>query len=209
MATPKNPSGQQGTPTTEGLNAESANPAWLNALGELLDKIDPKDSEKALKDLEEFIHGDSTWAQVQGIPQQLLVDVAERGYLKFKSGRFKEAEILFKGLSILDHKTAYYHTALGAIYQKQENYLDALAEYTVAAELDPEDTTAFVNRGEIYYMLGLEDEPMQDFESAIKLDPEGKDPWANRARFLKKQFLEELAESAPRNSGESQGVSDG
>ncbi|KAB2842398.1 tetratricopeptide repeat protein, partial [bacterium] len=86
------------------------------------------------------------------------------------------------------------HTALGAIYQKQENYLDALAEYTVAIELDPEDTTAYVNRGEIYYMLGLEDEPLQDFESAIKLDPEGKDPWANRARFLKKQVMAELAE---------------
>ena len=194
MVTPKNPSGSLTEPASQAPNGDSSSPPWLSALGELLDKIDPKDSEKALKDLEEFINGDSTWAQVQGIPQQLLVDVAERGYLKFKSSRFKEAEILFKGLSILDHKTAYYHTALGAIYQKQENYLDALAEYTVAAELDPEDTTAYANRGEIYYLLGLEAEPLQDFESAIKLDPEGKDPWANRARFLKKQLLEEIAE---------------
>lgn len=186
MDTPKNPAG--------GAETQPESPPWLNALGELLDKIDPKDSEKALKDLEEFINGDATWAQVQGIPQQMLLDISERGYLKFKSGRLKEAEILFKGLSFLDHKTAYYHTALGAIYQKQENYLDALAEYTVAIELDPEDTTAYVNRGEIYYMLGLEDEPLQDFESAIKLDPEGKDPWANRARFLKKQVMAELAE---------------
>lgn len=185
MATPKNPQGAEPPP---------ANPPWVNALGELLEKIDPRDSEKALKDLEEFINGDSTWAQVQGIPQQMLLDIAERGYLKFKSGRLKEAAILFKGLSALDHKTAYYHTALGAIYQKQENYLDALAEYTVAIEIDPEDTTSWVNRGEIYYMLGLENEPLQDFESAIKLDPEGKDPWANRARFLKKQLLDDLAE---------------
>lgn len=192
MVIPKNPSGQVADASSAGSSTES--PPWLNALGELLDKIDPKDSEKALKDLEEFINGDSTWADVQGIPQQMLLDVAERGYLKFKGGRLKDAEIIFKGLSILDHKTAYYHTALGAIYQKQENYLDALAEYTVAVELDPEDTTAYVNRGEIYYLLGLEDEPLQDFESAIKLDPDGKDPWANRARFLKKQVLEELAE---------------
>ena len=192
MVIPKNPSGQAADASTAGSSTES--PPWLNALGELLDKIDPKDSEKALKDLEEFINGDSTWADVQGIPQQMLLDVAERGYLKFKGGRLKDAEIIFKGLSILDHKTAYYHTALGAIYQKQENYLDALAEYTVAVELDPEDTTAYVNRGEIYYLLGLEEEPLQDFESAIKLDPDGKDPWANRARFLKKQVLEELAE---------------
>ena len=194
MVIPKNPSspGSASKPPEEGA-AESPSP-WINALGELLDKIDPKDSEKALRDLEEFIQGDSTWAEVQGIPQQMLLDIAERGYLKFKSGRMKEAEILFKGLSALDHKTAYYHTALGAIYQKQENYLDALAEYTAAIELDPEDATAYVNRGEIYYLLGSDDLPLQDFESAIQLDPQGKDPWANRARFLKKQVLDEQAE---------------
>jgi tetratricopeptide (TPR) repeat protein len=191
MVIPKNPSSPGSAPDA---GATESPPPWLNALGELLDKIDPKDSEKALRDLEEFIQGDSTWAEVQGIPQQMLLDIAERGYLKFKSGRMKEAEILFKGLSALDHKTAYYHTALGAIYQKQENYLDALAEYTAAIELDPEDVTAYVNRGEIYYLLGSDDLPMQDFEAAIQLDPGAKDPWANRARFLKKQVLDERAE---------------
>src|SRR5262245_16809689 len=125
-------------------NSSTSPPPWLNTLGELLDRIDPKDSEMALKNIEEFIEGDATWAQVQGVPQQMLVDIAERGYLKFKSGRLGEAETLFKGLSMIDHKTAYYHTALGAIYQKQEKYLDALAEYTVATELDPQDTTAYV-----------------------------------------------------------------
>ncbi|HCU25829.1 MAG TPA: hypothetical protein DF383_12495 [Deltaproteobacteria bacterium] len=182
---------------------ENTPPPWLKALEELLGKIDPQDSESALKGFEEFIDGDATWAQVQGIPRQMLMDIAERGYLKFKSSRFKEAELLFKGLSLLDHKTAYYHTALGAIYQKQDNYLDALAEYTVAIEIDPEDTTAYVNRGEVYYLLGLEQEPLQDFESAIRLDSAGKDPWANRARFLKKQVLEEIAEyeAAEQNKG--------
>ena len=193
MVLPKNPLGSGPAKPEEKAASEAPSP-FLNALGELLEKIDPKDSEKALHDLEEFIQGESTWAEVQGIPQQMLLDIAERGYLKFKSGRLKEAEILFKGLSALDHKTAYYHTALGAIYQKQENYLDALAEYTAAIEIDPEDVTAYVNRGEIYYLLGSDDLPMQDFESAIQLDPQGKDPWANRARFLKKQVLDERAE---------------
>ncbi len=168
-------------------------PKWFQSLSQLVDKIDPKDSEKALKDLEGFIEGDATWAEVQGIPQQMLFDIAEKGYLKFKSNRLPEAERVFKGLCMLDHKTGYYHTALGAIYQKQEKFLDALAEYTVAVELDPEDVTAHVNRGEVYYMLGLDQEPLTDFDAAIKLDPQGKDPWANRARFLKKQIEAELA----------------
>lgn len=167
-------------------------PEWFNSLSKLLDKIDPKDSDRAMKELEEFSEGDLTWAQVQGVPQQLLFDIAEKGYLKFKSGRLKEAEGIFKGLCMLDHKTAYYHTALGAVYQKQENYLDALAEYTVAIEMDPEDVTAYVNRGEVYYLVGSDDLPLEDFQSAIKLDPQGKDPWANRARFLMKQIQAEM-----------------
>lgn len=198
MTTGKNPSGEsKESPPAQSKNppdAVSESPEWLGALNELLERIDPKDAEQALKDLEEFIEGDKTWAEVQGIPQQLLFDIAERGYLKFKSGRLKEAESLFKGLSMLDHKTAYFHTALGAIYQKQENYLDALAEYTVALELDPEDITALVNRGEVYYLVGYVDEPLQDFAMALKVDPEGKDPWGNRARFLKKRLELELEE---------------
>lgn len=166
----------------------------MAALNELMENIDPKDADQAINDLEQFVEGDVTWAEIQKIPRQMLFDLAERGYLKFKSGRLKEAEGLFRFLSTIDHKTAYYFTALGAIYQKQDNYLDALASYTVALELDPEDTAALVNRGEIYYLVGYVKEPLQDFESAIRLDAAGNDPWANRARFLKKRLETEWAE---------------
>ena len=151
MTDPKDPLGvyqDQETPS-EGEGTPRPHPAWLKALAELLDRIDPKDSERALKDMESFIYGDATWAETQGIPRQLLFDVAEQAYLKFKGGRLKEAKDLFKGLTILDHTIGYFHTALGAIYQKEQLYFDALAEYTVAIELDPNDITAYVNRGEV------------------------------------------------------------
>ncbi len=172
-------------------NSESEKP-WMKALNELMDKIDPKDAEEAFRNFQNFVEGDGTWAQMQGIPPELLFDVAERGYLKFKSGRLKEAEDIFLGLSYLDHKTAYYHTALGAIHQKQKKILEALAEYTVAIELNPEDITAYANRGEIYYSIGQYEEALKNFEVAINLDQSGKDPWANRARFLMKNAKEEM-----------------
>jgi Flp pilus assembly protein TadD len=171
-------------------SANKPTPEWVKAFEGLVKSIDPRDAEQAIQDLEEFIFGDATWAKVQGIPQQTLYDVAERGYLKFQSGRFREAEIIFKGLSLVEHKTAYYHTALGAIYQKQQKFFEALTEYTVAIELDPNEITAYVNRGEIYFRMGAENLPQKDFDQAIKLDPQGKDPWANRARFLRKQLLQ-------------------
>lgn len=177
--------------TNEKPMTESEQP-WLKALNELLEKIDPKDAEEAFRNFENFVEGDGTWAEMQGIPQEMLFDMAERGYLKFKSGRLKEAEDIFLALSRYDHKTGYYHTALGAIYQKQKKIIEALVEYTVAIELNPEDITAYANRGEVYYSIAQHEQCLKDFEAAIALDKTGKDPWANRARFLMKMAKEEM-----------------
>lgn len=166
---------------------------WIEALKQVVAKINPAHSEQAVKDMEAFFEGDTTWAQVQGIPKKALFDIAEQAYLKFKGGRLDEAKALFRGLCLMDHTVAYFHTGLGAIYQKEKQYFDALAEYTVAIELDPEDITAYVNRGETYYLMGLWERPLEDLNQAIALDPEAKDPWANRARFLKKKIEGELA----------------
>ncbi len=167
---------------------------WLLALNDLISKIDPQDARQAFEDVEAFVESDVTWAEVQGLPQQMLYDMAEQAYLKFKGGRTEEAKQIFKGLTLLDHTVAYFHTGLGAVYQKEANYFDAVAEYTVAIELDPADITAYVNRGECYYQMGLEDMPLKDFSEAIRLDPQGKDPWANRARFLKKNIEAHIAQ---------------
>lgn len=182
------------TQNPEGKTPKEPPAEWLEAIGKIVEQIEPKDTEQALRDMEAFVEGDATWAEVQGIPRKMLFDIAEQAYLKFKANRLKEAKTLFKGLCWLDHSVAYFHTALGAIYQKEQNYFDALAEYTAAIELDPNDITAYVNRGEVYYLVGLDDQPIEDLDQAIALDPEGKDPWANRARFLKKKILQELAE---------------
>ncbi len=170
---------------------EQAPEEWKKAFDRLVTDVDPKDAEKACVDLEAFMRGEKTWQEVQGIPQQMMLDIAEAAYLQFKSGRYEIAEQAFKGLCIWDHKSAYYHTALGAIYQKQKKHIDAIAEYTVALDLDPQDITAYVNRGEVYLTIAFHPElylqALEDFEAAIALDPEGQDPWANRARLLKKQ----------------------
>lgn len=192
MANSKEPQKDPGASEAMPEAGKESPPEWLTSLKELLDRIDPKDTERALKDMEAFVFGEATWREVQGIPKQMLFDIAEQAYLKFKGGRLEEAGQLFKGLSLLDNTIAYFHTALGAIYQKEQKYFDALAEYTVAIELDPKDITAFVNRGETYYLMGLDEQPLEDLEAAIQLDPESKDPWANRARFLKKKILAEM-----------------
>lgn len=167
------------------------NNEWLQQFRKTLEGISPEEAEKAGKLVERFIEGEITWAELQAVPPQLVFQMAEYGYLQFQRGKLAEAETIFKGLSVLDHKRAYHHAVLGAIYQRMDKLLDALAEYTVAIEMDPKNLASYVNRGEIYYRFGYVDEPLEDFEKAIALDPQGKDPWANRARFLKNLVLQE------------------
>lgn len=170
------------------------NNEWLDQFRKSLENIRPEEAEKATQLVERFIEGEITWAELQGVPPQLLFQMAEYGYLQFQRGKLAEAETIFKGLSVLDHKRAYHHAVLGAIYQKMDKLGDALAEYTVALEMDPKNLSSYVNRGEIYYRLGYVEEPLEDFERAIALDPQGKDPWANRAKFLKNLVLQESQE---------------
>ncbi len=171
------------------------NNEWLDQLLSVLEDFSQEDVDKTVEKVEKFMLGELTWAELKGMPPQILFKMSEFGYLQFKRGNLKDAEIIFKGLSILDHRKAYFHTLLGAIHQRQDRWFDAIAEYTLALEIDPNDVTSYVNRGEILYRVGYYDEPLQDFEKAIALDPQGKNSWANRARALKNVILQELQEN--------------
>ncbi len=158
----------------------------------LLDSIDPKQTEELAQQIEKFIQGEINWAQLKGISPTHLFKMAEFGHLQFKRGKFKEAELVFKGLSGLDHRQPYYHLVLGAIYQRQSKWLDALTEYSTALFFDPKQVAAYANRGEVWYKVQNNEEALNDLNSAIVLDPASKNSWAVRARFLKKKIEEEI-----------------
>ena len=50
-------------------------------------------------------------------------------------------------------------------------YDEALADFTRAIELDPEDAWTIASRGETYRLMGRYDEALADFTRAIELDP--------------------------------------
>ena len=166
------------------------NTEWLEKFVEFLEKIAPND-EEAEKTVKKYLKGEITFAELQGVSRDVLFKGAEFAYLQLQRGKFEEAENLLKGLITFDHDNPYYYVVLGAVYQRTDRWVDALACYTIALELDPKNIPAYVNRGEINGRLGYQTEPLEDFEKAIQLDPKGKDPWANRARFLKDLMLKE------------------
>ncbi len=150
------------------------------------------------KRVTDFIKGDVTWAEMFNIPKKMIRDMVEYGYLQFQTGRYEEAERFFKMLTIMDWKNSYYHSMMGSILQRQKRYADAIAEYSEAVKLNPNDIVSLVNRGEIYMQHKVFDEAIADFERASKLDPKKENKWANRGLILMAQIaqIKKLAASA-------------
>lgn len=125
-----------------------------------------------------------TLSEALGIEPKEVASLINTGFVYYEQGRMKEARILFEGISLLDSLNPYVHSILGSIYQRQQKYDEAVASYTLALNLFPQDIHALTNRGEVYLCQGNLIEAAHDFEEAIKLDSNRNHPAANRARFL-------------------------
>lgn len=153
-------------------------------LDEKLKDVPKEEIKKGAQKIKDFIDGKVTWADLLNLTQQMRYQLAEHGYAHFQAGRYEDAERVFKILSVLDWKNAYYHAMMGSILQRGMRYGEAAAEYTIALELNPNDIPSLTNRGEILLRFGVIDEAKADLKKAISLDPEKTDRWAERARSL-------------------------
>lgn len=134
--------------------------------------------------LMDFLEDKVSLAELKGISRENLFRLAEAGFTKFKHGRMQEAEKIYQGLILLDHRNAYFHAVMGAIHQKRGRPIEAIVEYGQAIRLNKADISAYVNRGEIYLRHKNYRKAAEDFRSAILMDREGRNLWANRARSL-------------------------
>ncbi len=131
-----------------------------------------------------FLEDKVSMAELKGISREDLFKLAEAGYVKFKHGRYEEAEKIYQALILLDHRNAYFHSVMGAIHQKLNRPIEAIMEYSQALRINKQDCSAYVNRGEIYLRHKNYKKAAQDFRNAIILDTAGKNLWSNRARSL-------------------------
>ena len=150
----------------------------------------PQDQLKAAKvQVQDLLGGELKWAELVEWTSEKLHETAKQGYSQYEAGQYNKAEIIFKGLTVLDPDNFYYHQMLGATFQQQRKFPEAIVEYSIALDLKPADMTSLTNRGEVYYELKLWDLADADFDKAISLDPAGENRWANRSRLLKKKVI--------------------
>jgi Flp pilus assembly protein TadD len=131
-----------------------------------------------------FFEDKVSLAELKGISREQLFQLADVGHTKFKHGRLDEAEKIFQGLIVLDHRNAYFHGMMGAVHQKKDRPIEAIMEYSQALKINKRDISTYVNRGELYLRHKNYKKAAEDFRNAILLDKTGINLWANRARSL-------------------------
>ena len=134
--------------------------------------------------LQAFLEDKISLAEVKGMKRSDLLKLADAGHVKYKHGRLEEADKIFQGLIMLDHRNAYFHSMMGAVHQKGDKPVEAIMEYNRALKLNPYDSVSRVNRGEIYLRHKNYRKAAEDFKNVILSDPHGANIWANRARSL-------------------------
>lgn len=145
---------------------------------------DPERRRRLVELLHGFLEDKISLAELKGITREKLFLLAEAGYIKLKHGRVDEAQRIYQALIVLDHRNSYYHSVMGAIHQKKKRPVEAILEYSRALQIDKNDLSCYVNRGEIYLRHRNYRKAAEDFRQAILMDRSGCNLWANRSRSL-------------------------
>jgi len=161
---------------------------YFSKLEDQLKNVPEAELKKGSQKIIDYLEGKIGWAELFNFTPEMLFQMAEFGYNQFKFGRYEDAERVFKVLTVLDWNNHYYHSMMGSILQRQKRYGEAIAEYTQAIELYPQDIVSLTNRGEIFLLHNLLDEAEGDFKKAIAGDPSKENKWSNRARILLDQL---------------------
>lgn len=95
--------------------------------------------------------------------------ISEIAYSLAQQGRNQEAILLFEGLLAIAPATAYFQSALGALYLRTGNFVQAIERFDAAIAIESNDIVALVNRGEAYIKSGNIAAARLDLEKATDL----------------------------------------
>ena len=88
--------------------------------------------------------------------------LAERGYAFYRQGRYREAAVIFEGITALDPLNPYGRTALAAVCLELGDARRAVSELSFVLNSNPADHEARARRCEAYCVLRSWNEARQD-----------------------------------------------
>lgn len=119
-----------------------------------------------------------------GLTRSELDAIEVLGFQLYEQGRMLEAQAIFQGLIVLDRRMYQGYAGMGALAMAEQKLEQAAEWLTQAVERNGNDPTVQANLGETLLRLGRFEPAAAAFEKALQLDPEQKDPGANRARAI-------------------------
>lgn len=136
----------------------------------------------------DYLKGKKTLAQMFNITPEMLRFMIEQGYNQFKTGRYEDAERVFKVLTFLDWNNPFFHSVHGSILQKQKKYGPAVASFTEAIKLNSKDIVSLVSRAEIFLIHGHIQYAQFDLDEALKCTDINEPKWIERAKSMKERI---------------------
>lgn len=88
--------------------------------------------------------------------------LTDRGYALYRQGRYREAAVIFEGVTALDPMNAYGRTALAAVCLELGDARRAVSELSFLLNRNPADHEARARRCEAYCALHNWNEARQD-----------------------------------------------
>lgn len=141
----------------------------------------------------QWLYGEKSLGEVCGWETEEVRIVADLGFALAEQGREREAVTIFEGLAAVsphnNRAYAYFQSALGALRLRLDNPHKAVAHLTASLNIDADNISVLVNRGEAYLKLKEYTAASADFQRALNLgESEGDDyqlaPFLVRARVL-------------------------
>ena len=131
--------------------------------------------ENAYYDFSDAYYADNSNVEAYVSFKKLFILLGDYGYVaQSHHPAFKEADP--------KPETAGVFAVRGWAYRELGKYEDAIADFTVAIELDPGISAYYRDRGIAHYLNGGYDEAIADYLSAIAIDP--RDPYLYMFRGL-------------------------
>lgn len=120
---------------------------------------------------DDWVEGRASLGAAGGWTAEEMRLVADIGYALAEQGRHDEAVTIFEGLAVLAPATAYFQSALGALWLRKGEPVRALEHLEAALAADPADVAARVNRGEAAIQLGDREAARLHLLAALELAP--------------------------------------
>ncbi|BAZ13230.1 tetratricopeptide repeat protein [Calothrix sp. NIES-4071] len=106
--------------------------------------------------------------------------------------RYFEAEIAITSAIKLSLRSAFYLNR-GAVYADQKKSDLAIADYTKAIQINPQDAQAYSNRGVVYASEKKSDLAIADYTKAIQINPQFANAYYNRGIVYASEKKSDLA----------------